>query len=173
MICFIITGLPATGKTFYSEKILEHLIKREIKCYHIFGDAVAHIAYNCTYTTEQLNLKYDNMVTLIENAYKYKYDVVIIDDIFKRYCDFTKIRKFFSCLHIIYLEAMTSDLLHRNSLRPKYHQLDANKLLSYIANYSDIIPNNCKDLCINVSKFSKRKCIKLLLQYIDQSIKEG
>lgn len=173
MVCFIITGLPATGKTYYSDYILSYLLRNNGKVCHIYGDAIAHISYGCVYSEEQMNLKYDNMEALIKNAIAYKYNAVVIDDLFKRREDFVRIYALFNQVCVVYLKAELEDIIKRNDMRPKYHRLSQEKLLSYVESYSDVISLQDIDFLIDVSNCTKISCKKQLRLFVQSVLKEN
>ena len=68
--CIFIYGLPAVGKTTISYACCE-VISKKCKCFYLSGDKVANISYSCQFTDEELNLKYENIESIIYNLIKY------------------------------------------------------------------------------------------------------
>lgn len=168
MKTFVITGMPASGKTYYTDFLLKYC-SINYKVAHIYGDAIAHISYGCSYTKEQMDLKYTNICSIIANICKRKYDILIIDDLFKRKEDFQKIYLLESLNpQIIYLEANEDDLLERNKKRPQYHRLSDEKMQVYIHEYKDTIVSNAISVKINVSESSRYLCKKRLVEFVDK-----
>lgn len=170
MKCFLITGMPATGKTFYSDKLLLALKNIGYNIYHIYGDAIAHISFNCKYTKKELDVKYDNIMQLIKNAFIYNYDILIIDDLIKRETDYEKIKNITKNLHLIYLQCDTETLLQRNQKRSKYHRLSDERLTKYINEYQYIIREINKNIVIDVGQYNKKKCYSVIIEYIKKHL---
>lgn len=166
MKTFIITGMPASGKTYYTDFLLK-VCSENYKVAHIYGDAIAHISYNCTYTEEQMNVKYANICSIIDNICKGNYEILIIDDLFKRKEDFDKIYLLEGLNpQVIYLEANEEILLERNQKRPRYHRLSDEKMKAYIYSYRGIITPDVTSVEINVSNSSRYLCKKKITDFV-------
>lgn len=173
MIGIIITGLPASGKTYYSDWLIKILYSKG-SVYHIFGDAIAHSSYNCQYTDSELDIKYNVMNYQIVQAKEKNYSYVVIDDLFKREKDFSRIASLFECLIVFRLNAELSVLMERNEKRPKYHRLSTEKMKSYYCNYLDVLSSKDVDVEINVSLSTRSEIKKLILRNINElELKSG
>lgn len=172
MKAFVITGMPASGKTYYTDFLLKHCSKN-YKVAHIYGDAIAHISYGCSYTKEQMDVKYANICSIITNICKKNYDILIIDDLFKRKEDFKKIYLLEGVNpQVIYLEANEDDLLERNRKRPQYHRLSDEKMKVYICEYKYTIASNEISIKIDVSESSRYLCKKRLVEFVEKVMGE-
>lgn len=169
MVSFIITGLPASGKTYFTDFLLFELSKRK-KVAHIYGDAIAHISYNCTYSEKELELKYSNIQSIIDNVKQADYDILIIDDLYKRKQDFYRVKELLEDVYVVKLEALYEDLIIRNNRRPLYHRLPENKLAEYVKKYDSILLEQDINLSVNVSENSKCICKSVLLKFINEII---
>lgn len=167
MLCIIITGLPASGKTYYTDWLIKELHKNG-SVYHIFGDALAHCSYNCQYTEQELRIKYDVMKYQILQAKNHNYKYIVIDDLFKRSEDFYDIKGLFCNCIIIKLIAPLSVLIARNNSRPKYHRLSTNKMMQYADNFSNIVQLHEFGIEIDVSLDSRAKAKRIIMDKIQE-----
>lgn len=167
MLGIIITGLPASGKTYYTDWLIKELYKKG-PVYHIFGDALAHCSYNCQYTKHELNIKYDVMNYQIIQAKNNKYKYIVIDDLFKRNIDFFNITSLFDHLLIIKLVAPLPILIERNNKRPKYHRLSIKMMEQYAEKYYDIVKLDSFGIEIDVSNIKQNKVKKVIIDKIKE-----
>lgn len=167
MLGIIVTGLPASGKTYYSNWLIK-LLYQKGTVYHIFGDALAHCSYNCQYTEQELDIKYNVMKYQIIQAKRSEYKYIVIDDLFKRTEDFQNITALFSHYLIIKLIAPIPVLIERNNKRPKYHRLSIEKMEQYAEKYSNIVRLDCHGIEIDVTSIKRNKVKRIIIDKINE-----
>jgi predicted kinase len=137
--CIVIHGISAVGKTTITGRLLK-LFGRKQPTALIQGDFFAHMIYGCTYTDEQIDIKYINMSTAIDLFLSRGYSV-LIDDFFKRSQDIEKIvnitRKCNIPLFAFHLNAELDVLLLRNRIRDYWDRIEEKKT----ALYSEVFHN--------------------------------
>lgn len=84
--------MPAGGKSTVVKEFLFSTNHLGLKFGYVPGDTVAHLFFDCQYTSEELDLKYINMENIIQQLACYC-DVILIEDFFKRDEDINKILK--------------------------------------------------------------------------------
>lgn len=88
----LIYGMPASGKTTLAISLADRLKQKNIGVKILFGDNFANISYGCTYSEVEMDLKYVNMISVMNNLLSL-HGMLIIDDFFKRIEDFKKIEE--------------------------------------------------------------------------------
>lgn len=148
-IIMLLSGMPATGKSTIAKEFLFATKDLNIKIGYISGDVVAHLVFDCQYTQEELDIKYANMINIINNLLPYC-DVIFIEDLFKRQKDWDKITKECSLKSKLYTYSLVCNyqlLLERNRHRAKEQKLPDSKMYEYHNNYSEY--NTLGDVQIN------------------------
>lgn len=67
----IIYGMPASGKTTISIVLAEEFLRMGTNVKLITGDNFANISYSCNYLESEMDLKYENMKSVLNNLISY------------------------------------------------------------------------------------------------------
>lgn len=115
----VINGPSAVGKTTVTRMLLPKLAS-ELKLGVIHGDFLSNLVYPFVRSNEQLDLKYRNMASLIQNLAEEGYTIVI-NDIFRRDHDIGAMVELLKTLNhqvlVIRLTATPTTLIQRNRRR--------------------------------------------------------
>lgn len=118
MFCIIIKGPAGAGKSAVT-RALSNRLNRYIKLGIIHGDYLSHLVNSCTFTSEQLDMKYKNMLSLTDNFLLADYHL-IIQDLFRRQqdldCVLKHIKQYTSEILIIHLTAPLTILISRKKV---------------------------------------------------------
>lgn len=118
MFCIIIKGPAGAGKSAVT-RVLSDRLSRYIKLGIIHGDYLSHLVNRCTFTPEQLDMKYKNMLSLIDNFLLADYHL-IIQNLFRRQqdldCILERIEQYTSKILIIHLTAPLDILIARKKV---------------------------------------------------------
>jgi predicted kinase len=119
-VCF--RGPAGVGKTTLAYAVGRELVKEfsEDKWGYVSADMFAHISFDCTYTDEEIDFKYEliyrSVTLLAERGYS-----LVVDDTFHRYQDYLAMEKFLlSCGYEVILFSLVAPLevaMDRNQTR--------------------------------------------------------
>ena len=133
--------MPASGKSTISIVLAETFIQKGINVKVLFGDNFANISYGCKYAESEIDLKYENIASVLRNLFELN-GIIIIDDFYKRKKDFDNIKEliFSSGLEAITVNIQCSleERIIRDSFRNSGKRLGKEKMLEYERNFRKI-----------------------------------
>lgn len=164
MYCLVLKGPSAAGKSTITKHLAWRLRERE-KLAIIPGDYLSHFIYHCHFTNGQLELKYQNICSLIENFLGRGYDL-LLQDLFRRQQDLDRV---ISCLgqytdsiHLVHLTAPPEVLKDRRPMRPPP---DAPPRQTIVQKYELAEGVRAEgEMCIDTSRHTIQETVNLILQ---------
>ncbi len=169
----IINGMPASGKSTISTILAETFMQKGINVKIIFGDLFANISYGCKYTESEIDLKYENITSVLRNLFELN-GIVIIDDFFKRKKDFENIKELISSngLEVITVQIQCGleERIIRDSFRYSGKRLGKEKMIEYEINYGKI--NGGMDcICeVNTEMNGIKESVNKIIDYIQKQV---
>lgn len=136
-------GLPATGKTTLCETLCEHLRLNNIKSLYLRCDEIAKISVHCQYSESELNLKYRNIISILENLFSEE-SFIVIDDNLKRQIDADTIYNYVSkkTTEYVFVKTYLNDGFKearlRNQIRSINSVMPEGRLQYYYETFSEI-----------------------------------
>ncbi|MBU0596901.1 ATP-binding protein [Patescibacteria group bacterium] len=120
-VCF--RGPAGVGKTTLAYEVGRDIVKKTLmsnKLGYISADMFAHISFDCRYTDNEIDFKYDLIHQIVGRLAKQGY-TVIYDDTFQRYKDYVAMIDCLSSngynVHLFSLTAPLEVVLSRNKAR--------------------------------------------------------
>lgn len=164
----IVSGPPAVGKTATTRTLMEEF-EPGFKISLLQGDFIAHLIKDCNYSEDELDLKYTNMSSLIQNLEDSGYSV-LVDDFIRREKDREMLLKASNSevIHTIKLTAPTSTLLDRNRDREEWEWMSDSELIEKRSQFTSL--EDEWDKVINTKEKSVFEVKDELLDLIDCSI---
>lgn len=169
--CVIIKGPSAVGKTAITRKLVKNLSEHE-EVAVIPGDYLAHLVERCRFTEDQLDLKYENMLSLMINLFRKGYSI-IINDLFRRVKDLQAVlaeaKKYTSFVLVVELTAPLEILQQRNRSRDALdYQTEGRIKESQKISKSVSCP---EEVVIDTTKNTPKETVASIIQLLKQYVK--
>lgn len=166
-VIILITGLPAVGKTTITEHLCDYLVKN-YKVAYLSGDVIAHFSHKCKYADYEMDIKYNNIISLLNNFLN-NVDFIIYEDFFKRLQDYEKVLKFIqnsnlSKFYSYTLQCSMEQSILRDKQRHPDHQLGVDKINKCYSNYFNL--NSLGTITIDTETLTINDTINVMIKNI-------
>ncbi len=164
--------MPASGKSTVSI-VLAECIKNNLKRFValISGDNFANICYGCTYSEDEMNMKYQNLKSVLMNLLEVD-GYIIIDDFFKREKDYIDIRNFLNNagrhVFVAKINCDFNERLIRDSFRNSGKKLGIDLMNEYEHNYKSVLDTLPFDLCVNTGTETIDEIVKKIEGFLEE-----